>query len=106
MARPSDDAHRPTVRWHEQMFLWSCHLYYVEDKPVLDDQSFDATVRCLDLNQDLWSPVFRERMLFLKHDMRMSLITTAHTVRITDAEIEDARTWAGYLKFLRRFTRP
>lgn len=93
--------HASTVRWHEQMFLWSCHLYYVEDKPVFDDAAFDAVVRCLDLNRDLWSPVFRERMALI--DAGPTLMPTAHLVRLTDDEIADAHTWAGYITFLRRF---
>lgn len=100
----SEVGHIGTVRWQEQLFLWSCHLYYVEDNPVEDDASFDATVKCLDLNQDLWSPVFRERLAFFGHDMRMSLKITAHAISLTKSEIRDAHTWAEYVKFLKRFT--
>lgn len=105
MGAASEDAHRSTVRWNERIFLWSCHLYYVEDRPAIDDATFDATVRCLDLNQNLWSPVFRERMLFFGHDMRMSLKPLAHAITLTDEEIEDAHTWREYVRFLNRFAR-
>lgn len=93
--------HIATVRWHERLFLWNSHFYYVEDAPVFDDAEFDGVVRCLTLNRELWSPVFRDRMNFLGGD---DLKTVAFQIRLTDLEIADAHQWAAYIRFLRKFS--
>ena len=77
------------IKHQEQMFLHSCYLYYVLDKPLLSDGDFDSIVRILEDHYD----ELDDRIKILCPDGKLKPIAYMIPSIMTSQEIFEAMEW-------------
>ena len=77
------------IKHQEQMFMHSCYLYYVLDKPLLSDADFDSIVRILEDHYD----ELDDRIKILCPDGKLKPIAYMIPSIMTSQEIFEAMEW-------------
>ena len=76
-------------QWQVDMFLYSCYLYYVLDKPKLPDSDFDSIVRLLEDHYD----ELPERIKILCPERKIKPVAYMVPSIMTSEEIFEAMEW-------------
>ncbi len=77
------------IKWQQEMFIHSCYLYYVLDKPKLSDADFDSIVRILEVYYD----ELDDRIKILCPDGKLKPIAYMIPSIMTSQEIFEAMEW-------------
>ena len=87
--KPQQVSWEQIIRWQQEMFMHSCYLYYVLDKPRLSDADFDSIVRILEDHYD----ELDERIKDLCPDGKLKPIAYMIPSIMTSQEIFEAMEW-------------
>jgi len=79
--------------WQYKMFLYSNYLYYVMDKPKLDDANYDTIVRILENHID---EIVDERLhSLLEGTRKIKPVAFELALQLTEKEIHEAIDWSA-----------
>lgn len=80
-------------KWQQDMFIYSCYLYYELDDPILSDQVFDAHCKMLLEHYEDCTPDFKARVS--REDLRTG---SGFALNYTEDEIAGALKWKNRVR--------